>query len=56
MREARKLAQRAARLKLSMCCDIESRRSSADRKAAWHRDCAIPLQCQCPAHKSDGAG
>lgn len=41
---------------ISMACDIESRRPTPDRKAAWHEDCVIPTTCRCPAHAQDKPG
>ena len=41
--------------RLTMPCDIESRRSDPQRRAAWHKDCPDPLRCECPAHDRDAA-
>jgi len=40
-------------MKLTMSCDIESRRSSPDRRAAWHVTCWDPTDCRCPGHKGE---
>jgi len=42
--------------KISMTCDIESRRATPERQAAWHEDCVIPAECECPAHANDKPG
>jgi hypothetical protein len=38
---------------LTMPCDIETRRNTADRRAAWHADCPTPAGCDCPGHQRD---
>lgn len=38
---------------LTMACYLESRRPTAERKAAWHKDCINPAGCPCPAHGKD---
>jgi hypothetical protein len=45
-----------AKPKLSMCCWLESRRATPERRAAWHKDCVIPATCSCPAHRADKPG
>jgi hypothetical protein len=40
---------------LTMPCEIETRRDTADRRNAWHRDCPRPAACDCPAHRLDAA-
>ena len=42
-----------ARPRLTMPCDIETRRPEPERKAAWHADCPYPDRCACPAHQRD---
>lgn len=39
--------------RITMPCDIESRRPETARKAAWHRDCPRPHSCPCPGHAGD---
>lgn len=39
--------------RLTMPCDIETRRDTAERRAAWHADCPSPDTCACPAHDRD---
>lgn len=40
-------------MQLTHPCDIESRRATPERRAAWHRDCPEPGFCSCPAHQDD---
>lgn len=39
--------------RLTMPCEIETRRETPERRAAWHRDCPYPDTCACPAHDRD---
>lgn len=38
---------------LTMPCDIETRRSTRERRAAFHAECPYPFTCPCPQHAHD---
>jgi hypothetical protein len=41
------------RVGITMPCEIETRRETTERRAAWHKDCPRPETCACPAHQRD---
>lgn len=40
-------------MQLTHPCDIESRRTTPERRASWHKDCPYPQSCECPAHNGE---
>jgi hypothetical protein len=39
--------------RLTMPCDIESRRETPERRASWHADCPEPDTCRCAGHERE---